>query len=198
MTDFAEKRSAPSRSRPRRARRFVLPDVHHDERTTARIVAFLDGPAASGKRGGMARTHADRPRLPKELDTRADWTAAFLQEALRHTRYGRPASVLLLELACRPDGRSLDRVAHALADVIRAEARATDRAVRIGPSSFRLLLPETNARAARHAGARLERAFHLADAGRPDQPDLRIEVAAPTRGGSLEDALTEAERRLAG
>ena len=67
----------------------------------------------------------------------------------------------------------------------------------MGPSSFRLLLPETNARAARHVGARLERAFQLIDPGRPGLPELRMEVAAPTRGGSLEDALAEAERRLA-
>jgi hypothetical protein len=198
VTDSADARSAPSRARPRRARRFVLPDVHHDERTATRIVAFLDGPTAPGRRRVAALTRPDRPRIPKELDTRTDWLAAFLHEASRHARYGRPASVLLLELVCRPDAWSLDRVAHALADLIRAEARTTDRAVRMGPSSFRLLMPETNARAARRAGARLERAFHLAYAGRPDRPDLRMEVAAPTRGGSLEDALTEADRRLVG
>lgn len=198
MTDPADQLNAPPRPRPRRARRFVLPDVHHDERTAARIVAFLDGPVAAGQRGGAARAQSDRPRLPKELDTRPDWTAAFLNEASRHARYGRPASVLLLEIAARPDGRSLDRVAHGLADLIRAEARATDRAVRLGPSSFRLLMPETNGRAARHVGARLERAFRLANPESRVGPVLRIEVAAPTRGGSLEDALNEAELRLIG
>ena len=198
MTDPADEPSASIRSRPRRARRFVLPDVHHDERTAARIVAFLDGPVAAGQRGGAARAQTDRPRFPKELDTRPDWTAAFRNEASRHARYGRPASVLLLELARRPDGQSLDRVAHALADLIRAEARATDRAVRLGPSSFRLLMPETNGRAARHVGARLQRAFRIANPASPSGPDLRIEVAAPTRGGSLEDALNEAELRLIG
>lgn len=198
VTDSAEERSAPPRSRSRRTRRFVLPDVHPDERTAARIVAFLDGPGAPAQRSLAARTHADGPRLPKELDTRTDWTAAFLHESSRNARYGRPASVLLIELECRPNGRPLDRIAHALADLIRAEARAPDRAVRIGPSSFRLLMPETNARAARYAGARLEHAFHLAYAGRPDRPELRMEVAAPTRGGSFEEALAEAERRLAG
>ena len=122
---------------------------------------------------------------------------ALLAEAARHARYGRPASVLLLELPSHSDGPPLDRVAHALADLIRVEARQTDRAVRMGPSSFRLLMPETNARAARHVGARLERAFEGAYAGRPDRPDLRVEIAAPTRGGDLEAALGEAERRLA-
>lgn len=197
VTDPEDEASRPTRARPRRARRFVLPDVHHDERTAAGIVAFLDGPEAAGPRRGAVPPGANRPRPPKELDTRPDWTVALLDEASRHARYGRPASVLLLEIGCRPDGPPLDRVAHGLADLIRAEARETDRAVRMGPSSFRLLMPETNARAARHVGARLERAFVRAHAGRPNQPDLRIEVAAPSRGGDLEAALTEAERRLA-
>jgi hypothetical protein len=203
VTDSADKRTAAptraalSRAAPRRARRFVLPDVH-DERTAAQIVAFVDGPAARVRRNGAGSAHSDGPRLPKELDTRTDWTAAFHQEASRHARYGRPASVVLLQLVCRPEGRSLDRAARALADLIRAEARTTDRAVRMGPATFRLLLPETNARAARYAGSRLERGLLAAYAGRADAPELRVEVAAPTRGGSLEEALLEAERRLTG
>ena len=198
MTDSAKERSAPTRSRPRRAPRFVLPDVHHDERTADRIVAFLDGRAASSRPASSTRAEGRKPRRPKELDTRPDWTAAFLHEASRHDRYGRPASVLLLELARGQDGTSVDRVARALGDLIRTDVRETDRAVRIGPSSFRLLMPETNARAARHVGVRLERAFQLAHGGRTDRPDLRLGVAAPTRGGSLNDALAKAERRLEG
>jgi GGDEF domain-containing protein len=138
----------------------------------------------------------DRPRRPHELDTRPDWTAALLQEASRHARYGRPASVALIELHGSLRGDALDRVARRLADLIRSEARETDRAVRVGAASFRMLLPETNARAARHVVARLEQAFVVANAGRPDAAQLRIEVASPTRGGSLEDAILDAERRL--
>lgn len=198
MSDPADELAAPSRSRPRRARRFVLPDVHHDERTAARIVAFLDGPAAPAQRRGASRAAGARPKVPKDLDTRQDWLAAFLHEVSRHARYGRPASVLLLELVCPSEGPRVDRVARGLAELIRAEARETDRAVRLGASSFRLLMPETNARAARHVAARLERAFRAAHAGRSDSPELRIEVAAASRGGSLADALADAERRLGG
>lgn len=160
-------------------------------------MAFLDGPAPAGGRAGKAKAVADRPKLPTELDTRADWTAAFRHEASRHARYGRPASVLLLEIGRTPDRRSSEQVAHELAEMIREQARASDRAVRLGPSSFRLLMPETSARAARHLGDRLELAFRKADAGSYHRPGLRFDVAAPTRGGSLEDALAEAERRLA-
>jgi len=58
-------------------------------------------------------------------------------------------------------------------------------------------MPETAAGAARRVGTRLELAFRGADAGSTQRPGLRFEVAAPTRGGSLEDALSQAERRVA-
>ena len=177
-----------------------MPDVHHDERTAERIEAFLDGPAKTGRAGrsGKAAQPQDEASSPpKELDTRADWAAAFRHEASRHARYGRPASVLLLEIGRTPDTHSSDGVARDLADIIRSDARASDRAVRMGPSSFRLLMPETNARGARHVGERLERAFKSADGGTVLRPGIRFDIAAPTRGNSLEDALLEAERRLA-
>lgn len=144
----------------------------------------------------MAIDDRDRPRRPHELDTRPDWTAALLHESSRHARYGRPASVLLIELDGGLDGEALDRVAREMGNLIRSEARETDRAVRVGAASFRMLLPETNARAARHVVARLDRAFHHANAGWLDAAKLRIEIVAPARGGSLEEALGEAERRL--
>jgi GGDEF domain-containing protein len=197
VTDSTDHLSTPADKKPRRGRRFVLPDTHHDERTAERIVAFLDGPAPAGGRGAQASAQGDGPKPAKELDTRADWTAAFRHEASRHSRYGRPASVLLLEIGRTPDARSRDAVAHELAALIREQARSSDRAVRLGPSSFRLLMPETSAREARNLGDRLEAAFRAAGNGTNHRPGLRYDVAAPTRGGSLEDALGEAERRVA-
>ena len=197
LTDSPDHTSTPPNKKPRRARRFVLPDTHHDERTAERIVAFLDGPAPAVVRGGTSKPEVDGPKPPKELDTRADWKAAFRHEAARHSRYGRPASVLLLEIGRTPDARSRDAVAHELADLIRAQVRSSARADRLGQSSFRLLMPETSARAARHLGDRLESAFRAAGNGSNHRPGLRYDVAAPTHGGSLEDALGEAERRVA-
>jgi GGDEF domain-containing protein len=200
VTNRPEKPPATTDPKPRRARRFVLPDVHHDERTAQRIEAFLDGPVKtgrSGRSGKAAQPHDEASNPPKELDTRADWAAAFRHEASRHARYGRPASVLLLEIGRTPDPRSSDDVARELADIIRADARASDRAVRMGPSSFRLLMPETSARGARNVGERLERTFKSADDGHALRPGIRFDIAAPTRGNSLEDALVDAERRLA-
>jgi len=197
VTDSSDHPPAPATRKPRRARRFVLPDDQHDARTEARIEAFLHGTSRSTLPGGAARTRSDLATTPRELDTRADWTAAFRHEASRHARYGRPASVLLLEIGRTPDMRSADTVAHELADLIRSDARASDRAVRTGPSSFRLLMPETSVGGARQVGARLEGAFRIAGGSSNHRPGLRFDVAAPTRGGSLEDALSEAERRVA-
>jgi GGDEF domain-containing protein len=183
----------------RRTRRFVLPDNHHDERTDARIEAFLHGSARGRGRGSGAAAAGSAPEVAarQELDTRADWAAAFRHEASRHARYGRPAAVLLLEIGRTPDTRSADSYAHELADMIRTSARASDRAVRLGPSSFRLLMPETNAQGARQVGTRLEVAFRRAGEGVNHRPGLRFDVATPARGGSLEDALSAAERRVA-
>jgi hypothetical protein len=190
-------RSERTPSRQRRTRRFVLPVDRHDERTAARIEAFLDGPSTPSGRREVAIDDRDRPRRPHELDTRPDWSTALLHESSRHARYGRPASVLLIELAGGPDAASLERDARGLADLIRAEVRETDRAVRTGPIAFRMLLTETSARAARHVAGRLDRAFHDDRAESSPSSRLRIEIAAPTRGESLEDAVVAAERRLA-
>lgn len=189
-------RNQRSSGRQRRTPRFVLPDDRHDERTAARIEAFLDGTSTRRSGRHLAIDDRDRPRQPHELDTRPDWNAAFLHESSRHARYGRPASVLLIDLAGGWDADSLERAARDLADLLRAEIRETDRAARVGPASYRLLLPETSARAARQVAARLDRTFRDQRPGVPSAR-LRIEIVAPARGESLEDALIAAERRLA-
>ena len=82
-------------------------------------------------------------------------------------------------------------------EVIRAEARDPDRAVRIGKTRFQLLLPETGSRAAHAAADRLQRAFTPTQGGPSEfRPALIIEVASPHRNESLEDAIAAAERRL--
>lgn len=130
------------------------------------------------------------------MDTRPDWTTALRREGARHARYGRPTSVLLIEIAGRPDESALDGVARGVVDLIRAEARETDRAVRMGPTSFRLLLPETGDRAARTLAERLERGFSVTQDGRSDDTELSIEIATVSRAGSLADAMVDAERRM--
>ena len=109
-----------------------------------------------------------------------------------------PASVVLIDLSGPLAGDATDRVARRLADAIRGEARETDRAVRIGALSFRVLLPETGGRAARRFAERLDTTFRTRSAGEAgtERVDLCVEIATPARTASLEDALAEAETRL--
>jgi GGDEF domain-containing protein len=189
----------PKATRPRRSRKFVLPEHHHDERdderTAEQIEAFLVGPTAVPRRTAPVE---GRVRRPIVLDTRPDWVAAFRHEAARHARYGRPASVLIIELDGDGSTGDNDRVAAALGNAIRAEARETDRAVRIGARSFRVLLPETSGRAARALAERLGRAVAAGANGSADTVDVRFEVATASRAGTLEQALADGEARLAG
>ena len=184
--------------KPRRTRKFVLPEHHHDEqgdeRAAERIEAFLDGGDATRRRSvAVVREHR-----PVELETRPDWTKAFRHEGARHARYGRSASVVLIDLTGPLAGEATDRMARRLADAIRSEARETDRAVRIGALSFRVLLPETGGRAARRFTERLDHAFRTRPDGgaATDGVDLCVEIATPARAASLEDAVAEAETRL--
>jgi GGDEF domain-containing protein len=187
--------SAAPRSAPKRARKFVLPDAHHDERTATRIEAFIDGPPELRLR--RQGPFVERERNPVELDTRTDWFDALRHEAARHARYGRPASVLVVELPGGLGDVAYDRMARQLTDIIRAEVRDPDRAVRIGRSRFQLLLPETSSRAAQSAAERLQRAFLVAQGSSSAfRPGLQIEIATPHRTESLESAVQLAEARL--
>jgi hypothetical protein len=196
VTDPAADPTPPSAApRPKRTRKFVMPDAQHDERTTKRIEAFIEGPPELRQR--RQGPYIERERRPVELDTRADWLGAFRYEAARHARYGRPASVLLVELPGGQGDVAYDRMARQFTDIVRAEARDPDRVVRMGRSRFNLLLPETSSRAAHAAADRLQRAFTATQGGSSAfRPGLRIEIATAHRTESLEDALEHAERRL--
>ena len=175
----------------------MLPEHHRDEqageRTDGHIEAFLAAPGAPRRRRHKL---PPRPHRPVELDTRQDWAAALRHETARHARYGRPASVLLIELTDGPLATETDRIARGVAAAIRAEARETDRAVRLGAVSFRLLLPETGDRAARAVADRLDRTFQAAEDTRLLGAGLTIAIATAADHWTLEDALAEAERRL--
>lgn len=172
-----------------------MPDTHHDERTSKRIEAFIDGPPELRLR--RQGPFVERLRRPVELDTRTDWAAALRHEAARHARYGRPASVLIIELPGGQGDVAYDRMARQFTDIVRVEARDPDRAVRMGRSRFQLLLPETSSRAAHAAADRLQRAFTATQGSTSAfRPGLRIEIATPHRTESLEAAVAGAEARV--
>jgi hypothetical protein len=185
----------PAARPPRRTRKFSLPDHHHEEHPAGAIEAFLEGPPA--RRRSQARGHrADRPR-PLNLRSADDWSGILQREAARQARYGRPTSILVLEVALTTGADGTEARARLL-DVLGREARETDRATAAGHGRYLLLLPETGEIEAGHVADRIERGFR----GRSHEPaperEIRIEIAVARRGADPLAAIDDAERRLDG
>ena len=176
----------------------MLPDDHHDERASEHIEAFIEGPPRIRRsRSKAARPDPRRPRKDVPLDTRSDWDRALRHEDARILRYGRPASVLVVEVRAGSDAR-VDRIAQLVGSTVRHLARETDRVARVAPGRFHLLLPETTEREAVAMADRIRRTC----AGTPaiaalDGALIRTAASGPAPGHGLAGALRIAEDRLA-
>ena len=111
-------------------------------------------------------------------------------------RYGRPATVLVVDVAAEAATAAPIELVGPVLDAIRHEARETDRAVRVSPTRFHVLLPETGEQDAARFADRLREASRNRLNGHGGMLRLRVEAQTPSHGGTLEDALDEAERRL--
>ncbi len=178
----------------------MLPADHHDERVGERIEAFLEGPTTRAARV-RSRTRSDTLRAVRRalpMDTRADWDLALRHEDARVSRYGRPASVLVVRLRMPATGAE-DRYAARVGSALREHARETDRVTRASADRFHVLLPETIEADAEALADRIRDACATV---LPGQPGVDLEIlaaaASPARGQTLHDALREAQRRLEG
>ena len=172
-----------------------MPTDHHNARTSERIEAFLEGPARPHRH--RRRTGPKRPHRPIFFDTSDEFTAALAAEDLRIARYGRRATILVVDVESSDETRPVDRLTEPVADAIRHEARETDRVTRLGTSRYSLLLRETEDIEAGHFAERLSTACHDRLNGDARALRLRIEAASPVHGETLSEALAQAERRLA-
>lgn len=189
-------RSTPPQRAARRPRRFVLPTEHHDARTSERIEAFLEGPPRPARR--RHRPAAQRAHRPIALDTPSEWRDALRTESVRVDRYGRLATVLVVDVGADPAGVPAMQLVEPVVDAIRSEARETDRAVRISPTRFHLLLPETAEADADRFADRLREACRNRLNGHGGMLRLRVEAHTVRHGRSLAEAFLDAERRLDG
>lgn len=125
-----------------------------------------------------------------------DWQRALDLEDARLARYGRTASVLVVDVATTPP-EAVDASAARIGAAIRAESREIDRVARVGPGRFHVLLPETDRNDATAIGERMARACRAALAA-PAQTGVEIRTAAvqAVEQGSLVDALRRASIRL--
>jgi diguanylate cyclase (GGDEF)-like protein len=84
------------------------------------------------------------------LELAPAWSKWLAEEGARIGRYGRPATVILVEvagldrLAERLGPGAVDRLIPPIATTMRRHARAADFIARLGPARFGALLPETD------------------------------------------------------
>ena len=159
-----------------------------------RTVAAASGPAEP------ARPLAADPVTG--LDLAPAWSKWLAEEGARVDRYGRSATVVLVEvagidrLAERLGPEAVDRLIPPIATTMRRHARASDNVARIGQARFGALLPETDEIRAINYVERVAGGLrHLARVGRGRAP--AVDRLGADRGqAAVEVAIQAAERRL--
>ncbi len=131
-----------------------------------------------------------------------EWNRILGDEDARIRRYGRPATIVLIELdgldrligALGPEAG--DRVLPALADALSRHARSADHFARLGAGRFGILLPETGEIEAVNYVERIRQVCELWLESGAIAMRLAIGWAAPPVDGSLADAFSVAQDRM--
>ena len=138
----------------------------------SRPVSSGSQPAGASGRAGLGaagEVHLAPPRTDAltGLLLPGEWNRIVADEAARINRYGRPATVVIMELdglerlAGTLGQDAADRVLPALSDVLSRSARGADHLARLGPGRFAVLLPETGEVAAVNYVERVRTACEL-------------------------------------
>lgn len=181
--------------RPTKSRaRFTLPD--HDDARVHRVVEGLLSapPDAEHPERGKPRDQAGDPLAA--LMPRVDWTAELVAEERRRSRYGRPVSVVVVDVG----GGDPDQTVRLAAGILRRESREADLVTRVGPGRFQVLLPETREKGATTYAERLREAWQsrggdeVGDATAADT--ITVAVAGTRHAETVPQALERAIRQL--
>ena len=179
--------------------------------TTQRPVSGANGTSASFDRGAtqaVAGAATDgRPTPPRTdpltgLLRQAEWDRILVDEAARIDRYGRPATVVFIDVEGLDKLTSVlgpaagDRILPALASVLARQARGSDHVARLGPGRFGVLLTETGEVEAVNYVERVRSACELWLESGAIAMRLAIGWAAPPPEGGLADAFALAQDRM--
>ena len=155
--------------------------------------------AAPGFEAGRAPARSD---ALTDLLLPGEWSRIVTDENSRFHRYGRPVTIVLIEL----DGLerlvatlgqdAADRILPALADTLRRQAREADHIARLGSGRFGVLLPETGEVEAVNYVERVREACELWLESGAIALRLAIGWASPRAETSLVDAVATAQDRM--
>jgi diguanylate cyclase (GGDEF)-like protein len=137
------------------------------------------------------------------LPNRRALESAFVREAARQTRSGRPFALLLLDLDRfkqlndEHGHKAGDRALSEIAALLRSHARPSDTAARIGGDEFALLLAETGKAEAEEVKTRLARAIdeHARVSEWPAAASLGI-ASSEEDGATMDALMRHADMRL--
>lgn len=184
------------RQRPtgRRKPRKSYPNTGAAKAAETAETAVVPAPEPDPRRAvaGAIRPLTDIRTIPGRLE----FTAALERESQRAARYGRPASVAIVELVPERMSQQIDIWLRSLAGpvsrTLRQSARATDLVARTANARFQVLLPETPEAGAGRFAERVSTACQTSidDAGAPLA--VRVTVAVATPDHSLQEALAHA------
>lgn len=166
-----------------------------------RTVAGPPAPNGSSNGPGAGRGSLTSDPLTG-LDSAATWNRWLLEEDARLHRYGRPATVVLVEidgldrLTDRLGPGAAERIVPPVATTMRRLARQADRVARLGPARFGVLLPETDEVRAINYIERIRDAIDLWLAAGAVSLRLSIGWAEAPGAGSTDLAVQAAEARL--
>jgi diguanylate cyclase (GGDEF)-like protein len=167
-----------------------------------------NGSVAAVDRAPTQTTPAGTPAASSRTDPLTglllipEWNRLLVDEAARIHRYGRPATIVFIELEGleRLTGvlgpNAADRILPALANVLATQARGSDHVARLGPGRFGVLLPETGEVAAVNYVERVRAACELWLESGAIAMRLAIGWAAPPPDGDLSDAFVLAQDRM--
>lgn len=161
-------------------------------------------------RGSPSPATSETDPLGREIDRLTgllgltDWNRLVADEDVRHGRYKRPATVIVIELeghdrlTAALGQIAADRVIVAVADIIHRHARKADHVARLGPSRFGVLLPETDEVAAINYVERVREAGDLWLESSAISMRLAIGWASPALDSSVVGAQAKAIERMLG
>ena len=189
-----------------RARRERQRVARHDVTAHAVASSPVDRPPSAlaigtGSEAGVSAL-ANRSDALTETLLPGEWNRILADEDARIYRYGRPATVVVIEL----DGLdgfvsalgqpAADRVLVAVADTLKRQARSADYVARLGPGRFGLLLPETGEVEAVNLVERLRALCDLWLESGSIALRLAIGWASPAAEAGLAETYVEAQERM--
>ena len=140
----------------------------------------------------LARSVTDIRTIPGRLE----FSLALERESARAARYGRPASVAIVELVPERPNHAVDiwlrSLAGPVARTLRSGSRTTDLVARVANARFQVLLPETPETGADRFAERVSSACQssIDESGAP--VSVRVTIAVATAERSLQEALSHA------